>query len=140
MRKTAVIFFSVLLLSCARKPVYPVAHADSSGVRISLEELSDGRPVFHTFYNGSRGINYFVVRLGESVESYFDACGKCYPKRLGYRFEGGRLSCRTCDIKYPLDNLKDGIGSCYPIKLPGRIESGFYLIDKKEILAGAKYF
>lgn len=136
----AVVASAVLLFSCTRKPVYPEASSNPSGVVISLGSLQERKPVFYTFFEGKKGINYFVVKLNNSVESYFDACAKCYPKTLGYRFEGDRLSCRACDIKYPLENLKDGMGSCYPIKLPGKMETGFYFINKKDILAGGKYF
>ncbi len=130
----------VLVFSCSRKPVYPEAPFSQGRVRIDLNTLPMEKPVFFTFHLHKKEINYFVVKLNGSVESYFDACVKCYPKQLGYRSERGGLTCRACDVRYPLDKLKDGIGSCYPIKLAGRVEEGVYFIDANDLAAGEKYF
>ena len=141
MRKMMLVLAAVVLvLSCSRKPVYPEAPVYQGSVRIDLGMLAEKKPVFYTFYAKKKGINYIVVKLHDGVESYFDACVKCYPKKIGYMFDGDRLICRTCDVRYPLENLKEGIGSCYPIKLPGRVEAGFYLIDENDLMAGDTYF
>jgi len=130
----------ILMFACAKKPVYPEAHADGENVRIILSELPDKKPVFFGFPSEKKRINYFVVKLDGSIQSYFDACAKCYKKTSGYSPEGRRIVCRTCNVNYSVDDLKDGIGSCYPIKLPGRIEAGEYVISKKDILSGRKFF
>ncbi len=131
------VFFS----GCSRMPVYPEAPSDGTYVRIPLGELKEGIPVFHTFYaEGRRGINYFVVREGGEVGSYFDACARCYPRKLGYRKEGGRVVCRTCDVGYEHRDLKDGIGSCYPITLAGSVDKTAYVIRIEDILKGGRYF
>ena len=136
-----IFFIPLLFCSCAKKPVYPEAPSDGSAVRIALDQLSLKRPFFHTFYTqDKKGINYFVLRLDDSVESYFDACGKCYTKKLGYRQDGEGVFCRACDVSYSVHDLKDGIGSCYPIKLRGRVEGEYYAIETKDLLRGGKYF
>ena len=139
-KKALALTIVFLLFSCAKKPVYTEAPFYKGGVRIELRTIRENKPVFYTFYHNKKGINYFVVKLPEGVQSYFDACVKCNPKKTGYRPEGDRLSCRACDIRYPLNNLKDGIGSCYPIKLPGRVEEGSYIIEVNDLMAGDKYF
>ncbi|MDA8432709.1 MAG: Fe-S-containing protein [Nitrospiraceae bacterium] len=126
--------------SCARKPAYPEARLDGQDVRIVLSGLREKTPEFFTFRAGDTAINYFVVKVGGDVQSYFDACAKCYPKKLGYRLERGRLVCRACDVHYGIEDLKDGIGSCYPIRLPGRIDGTAYVISRNDILAGGRYF
>ncbi len=128
------------LYACTKKPTYPEARFDGADVRIVLNKLKEKTPVFFTFHAGDKGINYFVVKVNGSVESYFDACAKCYPQKAGYRLEGGRVVCRTCDVHYGLEDLKDGIGSCYPIKLPGRLQGETYVISRKDLLAGGRYF
>lgn len=141
MRRTVLALAVIVLLSaCARQEVYPVADSYGSGVRIELGMLPEGKPVFFTFYAQAKAINYFVIRTHHHVESYFDACAKCYPRKRGYGFDGGRLYCRACDVRYPLDKLKDGFGSCYPIRLAGKVEGGFYNIDAGALEAGAGYF
>jgi uncharacterized membrane protein len=135
-----VLAVGVLFFSCAKKEVYPEAPSHGGGVRIAFGMLPEGKPVFFTFYVREKGINYFVIRMRDHVESYFDACIKCYPRKRGYAYDGDRLICRACDVRYPLDKLKDGIGSCYPIKLAGKVEAGFYLIDADALRDGDKYF
>ena len=123
-----------------KKPVYPEAPLDGNSVRIDLADVPEQKPVFFTFSANTRRINFFLFKATGNVESYFDACGKCYPRKLGFRCEGERVLCRACDVSYHLDDLKDGIGSCYPIKLKGRIEGNTFVIDKQDILKGDKYF
>lgn len=137
------IAFAVVLcsvFSCARTPVYPEVRPQGGAVRIALRDLPEKTAVFKTYYDRERGINYFVLKVNDKAESYFDACAKCYPKRLGYRIEGGRLGCRACDVKYSPENLKEGLGTCYPIRLPGKVEGEFYIISEADLKAGGKYF
>jgi len=141
MKRISIVLGMVLLFSsCSKKPVYPAAPFDGNSVRIELAEIPKQKPVFFTFSSDTRGINFFLFKTNGDVESYFDACGKCYPKKLGFRLEGKRVVCRACDVSYHLENLKDGIGSCYPIKLKGRVEGNTFVIDKQDILKGEKYF
>ena len=109
-------------------------------MKILLHDLDEKKPVFFTFHDGKNKINYFVVKTDGSYQAYFDACAKCYRRKNGYALEVGRVICRTCDVNYSVNDLKEGIGSCYPIKLEGRVEGNVYVIDKKAILAGEKYF
>ena len=129
-----------LFLSCSKMPVYPQAPFDGTSVRIALDKLQEKRPVFYTFREQGNSVNFFVVKVDGSFQSYFDACAKCYRKRMGYRPVGDRIVCRACDVNYSVYDLKEGIGSCYPIKLEGRVEGDVYVIDKKAILEGKKYF
>jgi uncharacterized membrane protein len=141
MRRISILLCLLFLFSaCSRKPVYPAAPFDGNSIRIELAEIPEQQPVFFTFSANAKGINFFLFKADGKVEAYFDACGKCYPRKLGFRLEGNRVVCRACDVSYHLDDLKDGIGSCYPIKLKGRIEGNTFVIDKQDILNGEKYF
>lgn len=137
MAASAAILF---LLSCTRKPVYPEAVSRGDAVAVDLKTLPDRQPVHFTLHCDGKGVNFFVFRIGDSVSSYFDACARCYPQKLGYRRDAGGISCRACNLKYSLENLKTGAGSCYPIELPGRVEKLFYLISIRDLRAGARYF
>lgn len=130
----------ILFSSCSKKPVYPEASFDSSSLRIELAALSENKPVFFTFFSNKPGINFFILKRNGNIESYFDACGKCFPRKLGFRPADDRVVCRACDVSYRLDDLKDGIGSCYPIKLKGRVEGKTFVIDKKDVLEGERFF
>lgn len=140
-----IVAFLLLVCSCSGKPVYPAAPFERGSVRINIADLVEKKPVFYTYREGDkRGINFFVLKLDGEVQSYFDACAKCYPKKKGYRLTGDRLDCRACDVTYSVYDLKDGIGSCYPIKLKGKLEGrtedGFYVIDREDLLKGERYF
>jgi uncharacterized membrane protein len=120
--------------------VYPEAPFDGNSVRIELADVPEKKPVFFSFSTDTRRINFFLFKTNGDIESYFDACGKCYPQKLGFRLEGNRVVCRACEVSYHLDDLKAGIGSCYPIKLKGRVEGNTFIIDKQDILKGDKFF
>jgi len=130
----------LLFSACAKKPVYTEAPSDGTSIRIALADIPEKTPRFFTYTAGTRKINFFLCRRNGDIESYFDACGKCYTRKLGFRLEKGRVICRACDVSYDLDDLKEGIGSCYPIKLKGRVEGDTFVIDKKEVLKGGKFF
>lgn len=127
------------LVSCARKPEYPEARASGDEIRFSINALNEGEPVFHSIEHDGTRIDYLVLKINNRVESYFDACAKCSPRKLGYRVEGDRLVCVACGRQHPLDDLR-GVGSCHPIALEGRVEGDSYVIDKAAIIKGQRYF
>jgi uncharacterized membrane protein len=130
----------ILFSSCSKKPVYREAPFDGSSLRIELAALPEKKPVFFTFFSNKLGINFFLLKRNGNIESYFDACGKCFNRKLGFRPAEEHVVCRACDVSYHLDDLKDGIGSCYPIKLKGRVEGKIFVIDKKDVLEGERFF
>lgn len=141
MKRICILLGIILLLSaCSKKPVYREAPFDGSSIRIRLADIPEKKPVFFTFSANTPGINFFLLRRNGSIESYFDACGKCYPQKSGYRLDNDRVVCRACNVSYHLDELKDGIGSCYPIKLTGRVEGNTFIIDMQDIMKGKKFF
>ncbi len=131
---------ALLLVSCPQRSVYPAAPFDGKEVRIPLTGIGTGRPVFQTLTLDGKRIIYFVVKTESGVDSYFDACSKCYPQKLGYKPEGGQVVCSACGVRYSSRDLKEGMGSCYPIKLEGRVDGVFYVIGRKALEAGEKYF
>lgn len=139
-RISLLLCLALLFSSCSKKPVYPGAPIYGNSVRIELAAIPEQKPAFFTFSANTGAINFFLLKTNGNVEAYFDACGKCYPRKMGFRREGNRVLCRACDVSYRLDDLKDGLGSCYPIKLNGRVEGNTFVIDKQDILKGAKFF
>ncbi len=139
---TAIVVLSFLALvfaSCARKPEYQAAPSSEGTIKFSMNEMEEGKPVFRSHEHEDTRIDYFVLKVNNTVESYFDACAKCYPKKLGYRTEGRELVCVACGQRFHIEGLK-GFGSCYPLPIKGSIEGDVYVIEEKELLKGAKYF
>lgn len=138
------IFIVVLYMSCSRMPVYQEVHYFNNHVQIEILHLPVNEPVFFTIHphgNSKKvAINFFVLRSATDIQSYFDACARCYPKKMGYRYRDSHIFCRACDISYHIYDLKDGIGSCYPIKLKGYIKDNYYVIELQHVLEGEKYF
>lgn len=137
MRWITVVSALAMLAACTQKPDYPKASGEPISVKMS--SLKGSEPLFMSLVNNETRIDFFVINGSGTVESYFDACMKCYPKKMGYRPQKGRLSCKACDVTYPYEALK-GIGSCYPIELKGRLEAGSYVIERGDVIGGEKYF
>jgi uncharacterized membrane protein len=87
-------------------------------------------PQFYTYRSRGKDVNFFVIRLQDRVLCFLDACLTCYPRKLGYRYEDGFVTCRACDTRYSIYKLEKGIGGCYPIRFEGRQEHGKYLIAR----------
>ena len=133
--------FIIFLASCAKQPVYSEPERIGSDVVINISSLKPTVPVFFTYhYNKSRNINFFVINIDGKILSFFDACERCYPKKLGYRFDDGSVVCRACDIRFPLSEIEKGIGSCSPIKLEGHVKDGKYFIPVSNIEGKADKF
>ncbi len=60
--------------------------------------------------------------------------------KQGYRPDDGVVTCRYCNMKFPIYKLEKGLGSCYPIRIAGRAENGNYLISLAELEGAAKLF
>ncbi|TAL22739.1 MAG: DUF2318 domain-containing protein [Nitrospirae bacterium] len=134
------ILFILLMTSCAKRPAYPEAPVSGETITIDIKTLKEETPVFYSMRHKGKIIVFFVVKIKGEAQSYFDACARCYPEKLGYRVDGQYVICRKCDIRYSMESLKAGFGSCYPIALRGKTEGGKYLIDKKTVMEGEKLF
>lgn len=130
----------VIVLSCAKRPEYLEPTLSGDRVVVDIKGLKESGPVFYTLHHNGKRINFFVVKIKDDIQSYFDACQRCYPKKLGYRMSEEYVVCRACNMRHPLYSLETGIGSCYPIVLKGRVEGEMYIIDKEIIIAGSRFF
>ncbi len=133
-------FFTLLLFACAQGQRYPDPPLRGDNVVIEMKGLKEAVPVFYSLDLDGREVRFFVLRFGDRVESYLDACMKCYPHKMGFKSEGFRLICRYCGVEYPLDTLKSGLGSCYPIPLEGKLNSGTYIISLESLKKATRYF
>lgn len=119
---------------------YPLPPVSGAAVVIDVKQLKPGTPLYFSHKKDGKSINFFVLLTGNTVRSFFDACVTCYPKKRGYRDDGGTVVCRACNQRFPVATLEKGIGGCYPIKLPGTTERGYYRILLAKIEEGAKWF
>ncbi|UCG78741.1 MAG: DUF2318 domain-containing protein [Nitrospirota bacterium] len=134
-------FFTVVLLaSCSKSPQYPSPDIKEGSIVIDKATLREGAPEFFSIEIENNRINFFVLVIDGNVESYLDACIRCYKEKKGYRVEGERVVCRACGVTYPVEMLKDGFGSCHPIPIKGTMAKGYYSIALDDIKSGAKYF
>jgi uncharacterized membrane protein len=135
---------SLLLLgtafSCTSRPHYPPAPVQGNAISIDTASLEDGVPRFFSYRFQDRDISFFILKLGNRVLSFLDACVTCYPRALGYRYENGHLNCRACNLDFSVFKLEKGIGGCYPIKIEGRLEGGMYMIPTGELQKHARKF
>jgi|Deesub1362B_J571_1020462.scaffolds.fasta_scaffold00082_43 uncharacterized membrane protein len=138
--KKIILLLSILILSCSSKPLYEKPPIKGDKVVISLSQLEDSRPRFFSIILNQKRVNFFVLKIGDKVESYLDACIKCYPHKMGFKSEGFYLVCKYCGVRYPLDTLNTGIGSCYPIPLSGTLQGEEYIIPLENLKEAKKYF
>jgi uncharacterized membrane protein len=131
---------ATLLFSCTKSVPYHELSFDGNSVKIDLAGIRENQPEFYSVEIDGKRLSFFVVLINGGVQSYFNACAKCYPRKLGFSSNGGQMRCRACNAKYQLDQLKEGIGSCYPIRLKGVVKKESYIITKEAFLEGVKLF
>jgi uncharacterized membrane protein len=130
----------VLLCSCGGKADYPPAPFDGTSVRIRVAGLPEKEPRFYSLSLDGKRIDFLVIKIDGEIGAYFDACLECYRQKLGFRYEEGRMTCKACGVKLPLDILKTGFGGCFPIHLRGTLSNDMFVITKEALLAGRAYF
>jgi uncharacterized membrane protein len=128
------------LISCDRQPSYPPAPQSGPNIVIDIAALEPEVPEFHTHLFKDKKISYFVLKIDDKVNSFFDACATCYPHKMGYSYKDGYVTCRYCNLKFSAYKLEKGLGSCYPIKIKGRTVKDKYLIPVKTLEDGADLF
>lgn len=126
---TIVLLVSLVGPACTSRHSYAAPTIIGTNAVIDTASLKPETPLFFTYHYKGKLINFFVLRLDSGVTSYLDACASCYHHRQGYRPDDGSVTCRYCNMKFPIYKLEKGLGSCYPIKLAGKTENGKYLIS-----------
>lgn len=136
---TLSLFFS-FLPACSKQPAYPEPSRIGRDAVVDVSRLPSEIPEFYTYHYGGKKINFFVVKTNNTVLSFLDACVRCYAEKRGYRYEGGYVICRACNMRYPVSEIEKGFGSCYPIRLAGHIENGKYYIPLSQLEGQADKF
>jgi len=135
-----ILLLSLLGSACSRQHTYAAPIIIGSKAVIEISSLKTATPLFFTYQYQGKRINFFVLRLDSGVQSYLEACASCYHHHRGYRPDDGAVTCRYCNMKFPIYKLEKGLGSCYPIKLEGKVEQGKYLITIAALEGAAKMF
>ncbi len=133
----------ILLLgiaACNSRPQGLEVPLDGSRAIVDVAALKEGTPGFYWVEIEGKRIGFFIIKVDGKVSSYFNACAKCYPRKLGYRFENGSLVCRACSVRYDVHELNNGIGGCYPLPLKGEMAGRKYVIEEGALLNGVRYF
>jgi len=135
-----VLIFFLSLGACAKQPSYPEPPRMGNDVAVESATLRPEVPVFFTYHYQGKKINFFVMKVEGRVLSFLDACARCYPAKRGYRFDGGRLVCRECNVNYSVSEIEKGMGSCFPIRITGHLQDGKYLIPLSTLERMAEKF
>jgi uncharacterized membrane protein len=97
-------------------------------VIIDANRLRSESPLFFTYRYHGKNINFFVVKVHDEVLSFLDVCRSCYSSKRGYQVDDGHITCKTCDVRYSLSEVKTGVGSCLPMRIEGHLQDGEYHI------------
>jgi uncharacterized membrane protein len=130
----------IISSSCSQQPGYPAPVRAGENVAIDVSSLKPETPVFYTYRFGNRPISFFVLKSGDKVLSFLDACATCYIHKRGYEYKDNVVTCRYCGTQYPVSKLEKGLGGCYPIRIEGRMENGKYRIPVAALEAVADKF
>jgi uncharacterized membrane protein len=130
----------VISSSCSQQPGYPAPPRAGENVAIDVISLKPEVPVFYTYRFENRLISFFVLKSGDKVLSFLDACANCYIHKRGYEYKDNVVTCRHCGTPYPVSKLEKGLGGCYPIRIEGRVENGKYLIPVAKLEKEADKF
>ena len=129
-----------ILTSCAKGPSYIQAPFNGYTSEIEVSTLMQKQPEFYSLSIEGKKISFFLVMVNGEIQSYFNACKECYPKKLGFSFYEGYMKCRSCNERWPLESLRHGIGGCYPIPLKGVLKGNKYVIAREAFLEGMQFF
>ncbi|MGO9015336.1 MAG: Fe-S-containing protein [Dissulfurispiraceae bacterium] len=129
-----------ILISCAKGPSCIQAPFDGYTSEIDVSTLIPKQPRFYSLSIEGKNISFFLLMVNGEIQSYFNACKECYPKKLGFSFEEGYMKCRSCNERWPLESLQDGIGGCYPIPLKGVLKGDKYVITQAALKEGMQFF
>ena len=119
---------AMLLAACSKQPLYPAPPIKGAEAAIDLKTLTPEIPKYFTYHYRGRRVNFFVIKTGDKVLSFLDACASCYPRKLGFRFDNGYFTCRACNVRYSVSEIEKGIGSCFPIRIRGDVRDGEYFL------------
>jgi hypothetical protein len=128
------------LAACSRQPRYAAPPVEGENVVLQTASLPLEVPQFYSYRVKDKHVDFFVIRMQDRVLSFLDACLTCYPRKLGYEYKDGYVSCRACDTTYSIYKLEKGIGGCFPIRIEGRQEGGSYLIARSTLERNAAKF
>ena len=131
---------SLLIVSCSKPPSYPAPQRSGADIVIETSSLELEVPKFYTYRFQGKNVNFFVIKMQDTILSFLDACGSCYPYKQGYRCEGNEVICRYCNTRFPVGKLEKGLGNCYPIRIEGRRENGKYLIPAATLESSGNKF
>ena len=129
-----------ILISCAKEPSYIQAPFNGYTSEMDVSTLMPKQPRFYSLSIEDKNISFFLVKVNGEIQSYFNACKECYPKKLGFSFEEGYVKCRSCNERWPMESLRDGTGGCYPIPLEGVLKGDKYVITREALLEGLQFF
>lgn len=128
------------LLSCSKAPVYPEAPRAGEYLVVDVSSLSTEIPEYFTYHHNGKNVNFFVIKIGDSVFSFLDACAVCYPQRKGFSFDKGYFVCRACNVRYSVTQIEKGIGGCFPIRISGDLRDRNYFIAASTLQDAADKF
>ncbi len=126
------IFFIVMILffvSCSTNEVFLSPEIKGDDILIDINKLVDRIPVYYRIFNDGKKIDFFVIRGGNNIKAYLNNCRRCFSSGLGFSYEDGYLRCKTCGVRFSVDELPYGMGSCHPVIIPSRREGNKLIID-----------
>lgn len=135
-----IVLVMLLLSSCSRTTSYSEAPRAGQEIVVDVAGFSQEIPRYFTYSYKGKNINYFIVRSGDKVLGFLDACASCFPQKKGYSFDRGYFICRACNVRYSVSEIEKGIGGCFPIRISGELRGQKFVIPASTLEAAVDKF
>jgi len=138
----AALLVSAILVACTESSKKGrIIEPQGDVFRIDVSATKPGDVKFYRYPVGKRTVVFLVARTNDGeLKTAFDACITCYPHKMGYVCESGRVVCVYCGTAFELEELGVGKGNCVPIQIKHTLDGNDVIIDRSAIEAGARWF
>ncbi len=116
--KIFLILIILFFISCSTNEVFLSPEIKGNDIMIDINKLIDKMPVYYRIFNDEKKIDFFVIKGDNNIKVYLNNCRKCFSSGLGFSYEDGYLRCKTCGVRFSVDELPSGMGSCHPVIIP----------------------
>lgn len=120
---------------------FKTVKAQNGEVHIPVANVNDGKAHYFSLKSDGKAIHFFVVKSRDGIiRAAFDACDVCFPAQKGYSQKGDYMICNNCGRAFHSTQVNEVEGGCNPAPLKRNQTGDTLVIQKDDILTGARFF
>jgi high-affinity iron transporter len=109
--------------------------AVGSEVRVSVNEVQDGKMHLFTIRAGAQSLRFMIIKKPNGYGTALDACRICGAE--GYRQDGQNVICRHCGSGIYVPTIGEA-GGCNPIGVPSHVDGSDLVLDISSLVEATK--